>query len=199
MLLLLGLFVFDASPCWACSCVPNTKRGYADASHVIFTGKVLEVRGGFGFNERTANRILSRDYLPFYGEAVFRVKTVYKGYVQRTHVIAGAGGEESCGFAFEPGKTYTVFADHRNGHLETGLCQGTVEKTIDPSEYGLSLETAEMGLPRAKVYGGFNDNQPSGYARWFLLVFAVTAAVTAVVIVRFLWIPMRKLVGRFSR
>jgi len=199
MLLLVGLFAFDASPCWACSCAVRPP-GPADSSDVVFTGKVLDVRRGWGFNERTAQRIiLSPSGLPFFGEAVFQVQTVYKGYVRRTQVIAGAGAEASCGFEFESGKIYTVFADYRYGYLETGLCDGTVEGTIDPSKYGLPLEPPDEEFSRASIAEGSGDNQPYGYTRWILLVFAATTAVTGGVVIRFAWIAMRKLLRRFSR
>ena len=192
-LLVAGLFAFNASPCFACSCVEFTKRGYADNADAIFTGKVVKVRSGVGFNERTAQRLLSSNGLVLNpGEAVFQVETALKGYPRRRQVVAGAGSEASCGFEFQPGKTYTVFAKYRYGYLETSLCAGTVEGQIDSADYGLPPELPNH-LSAPSVADGVDENQPYGHARWVLLALITTSAVTAAVLIRYLVAAARRL------
>ena len=191
-LLLAGLFAFDASPCLACSCVEFTKRGYTDFADVIFKGKVLDVRSGVGFNERTAQRLLGANgFVLNFGEVVFQVETALKGHVWRRQVVVGAGSEASCGFEFQPGKTYTVFAKYRHGYLETSLCSGTVEGVIEPADYGLSPEQAN-NLRAPELVDGIDENQPYGHARWIVLVLVITSSVTAAVLIRCLVAAARR-------
>ncbi len=183
--LMTGLFLFDASPGWACSWVPSTKHEQAGRADIVFTGKVLEVRGRIGFNERTAQTLLIETTFPRFGEAVFQVETALKGYPRRRQVVAGFGLGASCGVEFQSGRTYTVFARSWNGYLETSASSGTVEGQIDATDYGLPPEQASAFL-LPHVVPGVGDNQPSGKSRWILLALVVISAITVVVLIRYL-------------
>lgn len=190
--LMTGLFLFDASPGWACSWVPSTKHEQAGRADIVFTGEVLEVRGRVGFNERTAQRLLTDATFPWFGEAVFQVETALKGYPRRRQVVAGFGLGASCGVEFQPGKTYTVFARGWNGYLETSASSGTVEGQIDGTDYGLPPEQpSAFALPHVVL--GVDENQPNGQSRWILLALVATSAVTAAVAIRYLMRAVRKL------
>ena len=117
-------------PALACSCPPvrTTDAEGANAS-VVFTGVVTRVSGNpFGFICSSSADAVSVE---------FDVETVYKGAVGRTIVVHTAANGASCGYTFEKTKRYTVFPRAQDGRLNAGLCQGTVEGTIDPSVYRL--------------------------------------------------------------
>jgi Tissue inhibitor of metalloproteinase len=117
-----------ASPCWACSCAEDTPKGYAKRADVVFTGRVVEVRGG-GSDDGT------------YGDdnlkVRFRVKKVYKGKAKRATTVRTNESSAACGYGFSEGKRYTVFAQKEDGKLSTNLCSGTKRGGINPDRYGL--------------------------------------------------------------
>jgi hypothetical protein len=109
-----------ATPAWACSCVVTTPEEQADSARVVFTGRVRSV-------EQTDNELSVR----------FRVKTVYKGRVERRTDVVTASDSAACGCSFKEGKRYTVFGSRKREPVPTNLCSGTKQGTIDPAEYGL--------------------------------------------------------------
>jgi len=126
------LFVTGEQPAVACSCVQFTKPQVVERANVIFTGVPTRTASLFGIN-LGCNRSTA-DPVVF----TFDVATVYKGDLPRTVEVRTAMGGASCGYEFETGKTYTVFATQADGRLETGLCTGTVGGAIAPAEYGLA-------------------------------------------------------------
>ena len=126
----LALFTVGAaaSPCAACSCVEATPEEYAEDADVVFTGVVKEIIGG-----DADDGVEGDDEL----RVRFRVKRVYKGQVRRfTRVRTNESGS-LCGYPFDEGKKYTVFATRADGKLWAGSCEGTKKGEIDPAKYGL--------------------------------------------------------------
>ncbi|MGH2754483.1 MAG: hypothetical protein ACRDLB_08610 [Actinomycetota bacterium] len=119
-----------ATPCWACSCVEQTKEEQADNADAVWYGKVREISGG-----DTDDGTFGDDNL----RVRFRVRTVYKGKnIKRSTIVRTNESGAACGYeTFEEGKRYTVFADRSNGKLYTSLCSGTKRGNIDPDNYGL--------------------------------------------------------------
>jgi hypothetical protein len=100
---------------------------HADA---VFVGRVVSrkdtvsVFGDAATGLRRPSRITS-----------FQVARWWKGPVADTvRVQSGLGGGD-CGIPFVVGKTYAVFANWFDGHLNTGLCSGTRE--FEPSRDSL--------------------------------------------------------------
>jgi hypothetical protein len=132
LLLVSLLFVVGQQPAFACSCAQAAKPQLALRAAVIFTGVPTRFVRSFGFSGRGCG-IASADPVTF----SFDVQSVYKGDVPRrvdvNTVVSGA----SCGYEFQTGKVYTVFASPREDRLETNLCGGTVEGAITAADYGL--------------------------------------------------------------
>ena len=131
ILIAIGMAVGGPQPALACSC-PAFRTTDAEGAYaaVVFTGVVTRVSGNpFGFICSSSADAVSVE---------FDVETVYKGAVGRTIVVNTAASSASCGYTFEKGKRYTVFPRAQaGGGLNAGLCQGTVEGTIDPGVYRL--------------------------------------------------------------
>jgi hypothetical protein len=117
-----------ASPCWACSCVETTKQEQADDADVVFFGKVRSISGG-----DADDGVLGDDNI----RVRFRVRTVYKGKVQRLTTVRTNESGAACGASFKEGERYTVFADRNAKKLHTSLCSGTKKGNINPANYGL--------------------------------------------------------------
>ena len=107
-------------PSWACSCALVSRQELARSADVVFTGGVQAIDRGQG-------RVV----------AAFAPDLVFKGTVGGDPTVATASDGAACGFHFEEGRRYTVFASEHRGRLETGLCSGTKAGDIAAERFGL--------------------------------------------------------------
>lgn len=121
---LTAVFIFSmlgASDVFACSCLAETKRSeskkvkaaYKDAA-AVFYGEVIEVN-------RQADSLIVK----------FKVERSWKGQTARETVVRTAENSAMCGFNFEVGVKYLVYADRRNNNLETDICTRTSVRNAD--------------------------------------------------------------------
>ena len=110
---LLGLLATTARPAHACSCVPLSHSERLDRADAVFAGEATAVKA------RPQIPLLWSSSDPVTVE--FAVKKVWKGPQQKTVTITTVRAQASCGYEFQKGGTYLVYA--RNG--ATGLCDGT--------------------------------------------------------------------------
>ena len=104
-------------PCYACSCImPGSPQEEMGRSSVVFQGKVTEVRGA-----PAGDMVNSMDPV----QVIFEVSRVWKGPEYKNLVISTAMSSASCGFEFQPGQEYIVYANGGEDSLETGLCTRT--------------------------------------------------------------------------
>ncbi|HYZ92027.1 MAG TPA: hypothetical protein VFA34_06480 [Actinomycetota bacterium] len=112
------LLVGFASPCLACSCVQQTDQQHYQRAAVVFVGKAIERHDpSEGDYQSSADPI----------HWTFDVESTQKGTTTRKQIVSSSRDEASCGFTFEIGKRYQVFASKTNGELRTSLCDGTRE------------------------------------------------------------------------
>jgi hypothetical protein len=116
---------------FACSCdMPGTPREEYEASAMVFEGRFVDNMG----DEEQGN-------LPFN----FEVARVWKGpLAPMLTVYTGQGGGD-CGYAFEPGRTYLVYASYweHGAVFTTSICSRT--RPIEEA----AADTAAHGAPRA--------------------------------------------------
>lgn len=111
------LFVLNASSVFACSCLPmedksideKVRAEYSNSTGV-FSGEVLQV-----IKEIGANQI----------KVKFRVKEAWKGKFSRQTIIKTVQDSAACGYKFEVGKKYLVFAAGEENNLRTDICTRT--------------------------------------------------------------------------
>lgn len=111
----LALTVSDAS---ACSCIPSpenvpieqqVKEAY-EKSAAVFVGEVTEIirkPGAFSITVK------------------FKVEKSWNKNFQKTVAVATASDGALCGFEFQIGKKYLVYAAENNKNLATNLCTRT--------------------------------------------------------------------------
>jgi hypothetical protein len=116
-----GLLLFTQRNVSACSCVdiPQTLeqeiKGRLKASKAVFSGEILKI------NE-TSQR---RDVTGLDVTVKIRLKEVWKGQLTKEVIITTPDNSAACGYSFQVGKSYLVFADTTKGKiLGTGLCSG---------------------------------------------------------------------------
>jgi hypothetical protein len=124
-----GLLVTPAAPAWACSCAAGTEAEHRDYADAVFVGVATSVTGPSD---------------PFYsGAAVaveFTVESVTKGVVGDRTRVNTVASDSSCGYEFEEGGRYVVYA--RTG--STGACSGTDE--LPPRTLGSAPPVAAQPL-----------------------------------------------------
>lgn len=139
---------FSSAPAVACKCVspsPDIKTARdlaqwtANRSDAIFEGRVERVELKWALMEAKVGDLIAADVEedPPVMKVSFDVSRSYRGAQQKNiRVRTGLGGGD-CGFHFEVGKQYLVYAfADESGQLSTGICSGTA--LLEESQANLS-------------------------------------------------------------
>ena len=116
-----AFFMLGASDVFACSCLADNdkserkkvKTAYKEAT-AVFTGKVMEVT-------RKSDSLLVK----------FKIETIWKGISTKETVVRTAENSAMCGFNFEVGKKYLVYAGGKGENPETNICTRTSAQNAD--------------------------------------------------------------------
>lgn len=106
--------LFGAKETFACSCVPRdqaTNNDFQKAT-AVFTGRVLSVQ-----RKENAENVTVK----------LTIQKYWKGKVSNEIKIVTASNSAACGFNFEVGKDYLVYATETNGKLSTNNCSRTAQ------------------------------------------------------------------------
>lgn len=133
--ILTALFVFllvGASDVSACSCLMDNiqstgkkvKKAFSQSS-AVFYGEVLSVT-------RQENSV----------RVTFKVDKSWKGLTTGEAIVSTGENSAMCGFNFEVGKTYIVYA---NGSLQTNICTRTAAGN-DDAKYLTKLKKPKVYL-----------------------------------------------------
>jgi Tissue inhibitor of metalloproteinase len=106
---LLLLSLLAAEPAFACSCIePPPPQEAAQQAAAVFSGTVVSVT-------QVGNQ----------QEVRIRVESVWKGAKCGEITIYTPLDEAACGFNFQTGLNYLVYAERQQGKLTTNLCTRT--------------------------------------------------------------------------
>jgi hypothetical protein len=151
VLTVMGIVVLYPPDCAsACSCAlpPGTQKERVEralsSSEAVFSGEVAAIE-----KEAATSRH------PGTVTVALRVSEEWKGPERGTLKVSTASQESACGFPFEKGREYLVYADGKHD-LEVDLCSGT--KPL--SEAGADL--AVLGTGEKPKDGGDSLNDTSG-------------------------------------
>ncbi len=113
LVIIVSMLTIETESAYACSCAPPgpLEEELTNAT-VVFTGKVVDLAesiGGFG-------PISSADPMKV---------TFWKGSVSQTTTITTARSGSSCGYTFEKGGEYIVYAHGPENNLSVSLCSRT--------------------------------------------------------------------------
>ncbi|OBZ17016.1 hypothetical protein [Bacillus sp. FJAT-26390] len=108
-------FPNDAS---ACSCVrPDSIEEAKNKSDAVFEGTAKSVKPSSIALFRSSAKAV---------KASFQVNEVWKGHVTPTIEVLTASGSDTCGFVFQEGERYLVYAAATGKSMEVSLCSGTM-------------------------------------------------------------------------
>ncbi|WLD94311.1 hypothetical protein [Alkalihalobacillus sp. AL-G] len=153
LLLNIALLLFTLmapAPVQACSCAEtNSVADELNRSDVVFSGNVVNVDRGGGF------------FGPNRKSVKFKVSKTWKGTKQKSIIITTGFGGGDCGFEFEAGKEYLVYAIHSStydGKLTTGICDRTTELSAAAEDLIILGEGDEPTIeskPESKFANGY--------------------------------------------
>jgi hypothetical protein len=148
-ILLLGtsLFVLSANAALACSCAPTTPQQSLERSNAVFSGKVINV-AKFSNSSESGVRV------------TFDVSKVWKGTNKQKLVVTTSDSSASCGYSFQEGKEYLVYASSQENKLQTGLCSGT--KSLSEARTDL----AALGRGETPTVASSNPSQLQLLRNW---------------------------------
>lgn len=150
----LNLLVLTPTAVYACSCaMSESPDKELDRSTAVFAGKVTDIQLRDGFVISTDDPVT----------VTFEVSEVWKGSVQKVQTIRTVRSETSCGYEFEAGKEYLVYANGSAANLEVFLCSrtrllttavpdlvvlgaGTIPDNVAPVQWLPALFFTVMGL-----------------------------------------------------
>jgi len=112
---------------FACTCAPTTSPCVAAGrAQAIFVGQVLDVS-----NSKTAGSPSDVPEGPFFSRRVsFKVTESLHGALDGTVVVYTGSDRGACGYGFEKGKSYLIYAHQaKTGQLTTTVCTRTRQAT----------------------------------------------------------------------
>jgi len=161
----------------ACKCMPPPPPQEAMAgSAAVFEGTVTDVRKPQSGDEPSQMSV----------EVELRVGRRFKGAEADTVTVFTAESSAACGYGFEPGGTYLVYAGETDGQLSTNLCSRTARiedasadlaalggDTPPEPDPGSEPQPPPTVEPGKRGCGGCTTGAGSGGAAGLLLALAV--------------------------
>jgi hypothetical protein len=110
VLTVLGVVFLNPDCAYACSCGAVSTQRLLSSSEAVFSGQVTAIEKGAAIRTTTAT---------------LRVSEVWKGPERATLEVSTPSDEAACGYTFEEGKKYLVYA-YGKQDLKVDACGGTV-------------------------------------------------------------------------
>lgn len=189
----LGLALLPSQQANACSCMRGTPETQMEQADAVFEGTVISlsttpanaddpgVPAPAGPDEPSSqpapapegqtpaviHEAPASKPLHTFGTVLvtFRVSRVFKGELGEEVTVKTAGNSAACGYGFEEGASYVVYARAQDEGLSTGLCSGT--KRADDAEADFAVLGAGVvpvdpsNGPGAEAVGPATDPLPS--------------------------------------
>lgn len=168
--IVLGSAAIGPESASACSCaIVSDVREAKQSSDAVFDGTVID--------KKSANKIFSgssADPVSW----TFEVHEVWKGKVAPVITVTSAESDESCGYEFQEGHRYVVYARQTGETLDVSLCS----RTALQSAAGQDL--ADLGAGSLPPKPAAAADSHSGTMMWWLLLLAAAALIASIVIYR---------------
>jgi hypothetical protein len=132
---------------YACSCIqPEPPVEAMTKSAAVFAGRVIDIDApAVMTNTLDQNKI------------TFNASKAWKGVDKNPVYVYSSGSSASCGYEFEVGKEYLVYAYEEDGNLATGLCTRTA-LLADAAEDLVALGAGEIIEPSTNAPEGANND-----------------------------------------
>lgn len=148
LVLVAGVLLLTPGRALACLCVaPGLPAEEMARSAAVLAGRVLRIDAPRGGMVSTGDPV----------HVVFQVERVWKGPAVHNLVIVTARHSVSCGFPFEVGQEYLVYARAVEGELHTSICSRTAPLAAAGEDLaalgpGMAMAPAEAEPPAANAW-----------------------------------------------
>jgi hypothetical protein len=153
---LLLIMLAVAIPTFACTCAgfgPACTEAVSERTSAIFLGTVEAITPLVG-EQTVPDRAMSANRAAGLVEVKFRVQETYKGASAETVRVRTNASEAACGFPFEKGEQYVVYASEQSGVLYTSICDRTLPARLVTKD--LDYLRALRTLPNtAQIFGSY--------------------------------------------
>ena len=153
------LLTLPAPVTYACDCVvsgsPSEEMEKKDA---VFSGKVLTIK------DRNKLSTIKSSADPM--EVVIAVNEIWKGIEESQVAVFTERDSASCGFEFQVGQEYLVYASKDGDQLRASLCSRTALLSL------ASDDVTELGAgekPTINVVIGAEEKNQSSSTNWFIV------------------------------
>lgn len=159
-LLFLSLLWWKPLDASACSCVmPPPPEDALNEANAVFSGEVVEV---------IENKKL---FGGSYGKTVhFKVDKAWKGTVESEMIITTGNDGGDCGFAFEKGQNYLVYASMSNMYVEGTLSTTICHRTTELSSATEDLNTLGEGQEVISLQEDLGEDE-TDFPWWLFTIF----------------------------
>ncbi len=158
-LILFSFMAINTETAHACSCVlPGPPEAELARSVAVFSGRVVKRDAPVGLVVSSADPV----------EVTFEVYSVWKGPAYSTITVTTARSGASCGYAFEKGEEYLVYADGSADSLTVSMCSRT--QPLGWAEDDL----AALGEGSSAL--AENPENPESFQYWPLIILSSVAA-----------------------
>lgn len=152
------------SPASACSCAElPSAAAELERSTAVFSGKVLAIK-----EKRSLQGYMTKS-------VTFEVSNTWKGVKESQVLIATGQGGGDCGFNFEVGKEYLVYANHSDMYGANALSTGICDRTNEMASLQDDLDTLGEGKPPVEKVDLASEQK--GYQSYLWAAVAVTIAI----------------------
>lgn len=168
------LFTLPAPVTYACDCVVSgTPSEEMEKKDAVFSGKVLTVK------DRNKLSTIKSSADPM--EVVIAVDEIWKGIEESQVVVFTERDSASCGFEFQVGEEYLVYASKDGDKLKASLCSRTALLSLafdDVTELGAGEK------PTVNVVIGANDKGQSNSTIFYVIGGFILLAAASVYFLR---------------
>lgn len=172
LFIIVGLCNINTAIVSACSCAspfPSPQESLKKST-VVFAGKVTGMDIPNGIVISTADPVL----------VTFDVSEIWKGPDYKTLVVTTARDGVSCGYSFEQGEEYIVYAYGEEDKLSTNICSRT-ELIANAKE---DLQGLGKGNLPTNSGSNINIHQTFNLIQIFSIVFGIIVLIVIIVVVR---------------
>jgi hypothetical protein len=124
LLIATSFLIFSATSAIACKCIQSTPEESFERAGTVFSGRVVDVVEPSPAERQSPRGNEDPNFLSGV-KVTFEVSEVWKGNNKQRLVVMTSDSSASCGYSFQEGEEYLVYASGEEAKLQTGLCSGT--------------------------------------------------------------------------
>jgi hypothetical protein len=150
LLIATSFLIFSATSAIACKCIQSTPEESFERAGTVFSGRVVDVVEPSPAERQSPRGNEDPNFLSGV-KVTFEVSEVWKGNNKQRLVVMTSDSSASCGYSFQEGEEYLVYASGEEAKLQTGLCSGTKPLSDARADLGVLGEGETPTIERSNA------------------------------------------------